>query len=65
MQNSKQLNLLSKEMGARRDTVGKEVENRKVVEEEEKLRPFLVLLGRKSPQGAEYVSEQEHRDIIW
>ena len=64
VQNSKQLNLLSKEMGARRDTVVKEVENRKVVEEEQKLRPFLELLSRKSPQGAGYVSEQEHRDII-
>ena len=51
VQNSNQINLLSKVIGARGKTISQEVKNRKLLAEKQKLSPFLELLARKSPQG--------------
>jgi hypothetical protein len=64
VQNSNQINLLSKVIGARGKTISQEVKNRKLLAEKQKLSPFLELLARKSPQGVGYISEHEHRDIV-
>ena len=59
-----QVELLSETIGARRQTVREEVENRKVLEQNQTLKPFLNMQGRKAPHGVRYISEQTRLEVI-
>ena len=56
--------LLSEKLGARRQTLYSEFENRKILEKQQLLIPFIHMLRRKSPCGSKFVSEQTRYEII-
>ena len=56
--------LLSEKLGARRQTLYSEFENRKILEKQQLLIPFIQMLRRKSPSGSKFVSEQTRYEII-
>ena len=64
VRDSNQIRMLSKEIGARRMTLFGEVENRKMLEEQQKLLPFLEMLRRKTPHGAGFISETTKIEVI-
>ena len=56
--------LLSEKLGARRQTLFSELDNRKILEQRQLLVPFMTTLKRKSPHGTKFVSDQTRYDII-
>ena len=64
VKSANQVELLSEFIGARRQTVSEEGENRKVLEEKQTLMPFLKMQGRKAPHGVRYISEQIRLEVI-
>ena len=64
VQNSHQISLLSEIVGARYMTIFKEAENRKLLDEHQKLLPFIEMLRRKTPQGARFIPEKTRLDVI-
>ena len=59
-----QLSSLTESIGARRQTVEKEAENRKKMEEVDEIVPYLEILKRKFPEGSKIVSETEQLEVI-
>ena len=59
-----QLSILSESIGARRHTVEKEAENRKLMEEKEEIVPYIEILKRKCPEGTRIVSDHEKFEVV-
>ena len=61
---AKQLNILAEEFEARHNTVVNEAKKRAELDEQQKLIPYLDVLGRKSPEGARIVTDEEKMKVI-
>ena len=61
---AKQLNILADEIEARHATVVSEAKKRAELDEQQKLIPYLDVLGRKSPEGARIVTDEEKMKVI-
>ena len=64
IRDNSQLSQTAEAIGARLKSLYTESENRKRLEENVKLQPFVEMLKRKSPQGNRYVSESMELDVI-
>ena len=61
---SGQISLLSEILGARRKSLDVEFENSKILEERQKLLPFVEMLRRKTARGTRLISERTKIDVI-
>ena len=64
VRSSNQLNLLSETIGARRSTVENEAKSRQILDERQKIIPYMKLLARKLPGGGRYVTTEENFDVV-